>query len=192
MQASHLKGCNCICKNVALPQSCRLQMCMCRSYLEQGNTCMDIAQLTRAETAHMGAPGSASVCEDSNISCCLAQENDASIVFDLEVSETANAATLSVYAASRCKTAAQDRDSPRANRSGYASEICTATAKAFAGLQCLKFGSCECKGASGACEDLKGEGTDQINDNMIKEAAKKDKAPVAMPILGAPHLQESF
>ena len=67
----------------------KLQMCMCRASLEHGHKCMDTARFKRAETADMGAPGSVSVCKDSKTSCCLAGEDDASIVFESEVRETA-------------------------------------------------------------------------------------------------------
>ena len=67
----------------------KLQMCMCRASLEHGDKCMDTALFNRAETADMGAPGSVSVYKDSKTSCCLAGEDDASIVFESEVRETA-------------------------------------------------------------------------------------------------------
>ena len=138
---------------------------------------------------NMGAPGSVSVCKDSKISCCLAWEDDASIVFESEVRDKVMS---SVCAAIRCGFAARGRESPRANGSGYATIICTASAKTFAGLSCLKIGSCKCKGASGAREDLKGEGSVQTDGTTIKEAAHKDEGPGAMSITGAPHVQQEL
>ena len=76
-------------QEVHVATTSKLQMCMCRAYLEHGDTCMDTARFRRAETADMRAPGSVSVCKDSKTSCCLAGEDDASIVFESEVRETA-------------------------------------------------------------------------------------------------------
>ncbi len=69
-------------------------MCMCRAYPEDGDPCMDAAHFRRAETAAMGAPCSVSVCADPEIPCCLAGEDDARIVVEYEVSETARRCSL--------------------------------------------------------------------------------------------------
>ena len=55
------------------------------------------------------------------------------------------------------------------------------------GLRCLTAGSCDCKGAGGAQERLKGEGSYQAHNHLLKDAADKNDGTAHMSVLGEPH-----